>query len=244
MTPQHTWAVLAFLLLSFACVFRVQGQQPEPVLRLPNKYPGTRGLSVSKDARYLAYCNDLRPVIVWDLTTNKQAAVLKSANRVEDVVFSPDSKTLVACHADNQKLPLIRVWAVDTWKELAGFGDSIVWILAFSSDGRQLFAAGGYNVTSWDVAKREALWQVKIQQIKNPENANLGISVDRLAVSPDDKWLAVATARKNVGDVLPPIAVMVLDLKNRPDRCPEGRHPPGAGHHRRPLTCGRWRLVR
>jgi WD40 repeat protein len=221
MNQQLAWGLPGVLFLFCVCVASVEGQQPEPLLRLPNKTPLLKALSVSPDGRYLAYCGGFRhPIIVWDLTTNKQAAVLKTdIADFTDLLFSPDGRILVACHAELNRNTFIRAWAVDKWKELGDFGNNTLRRLAFSSNGRQLFTAGLNSfVTCWDITKQEVLWQ------KDPTNRSTSVWVDRLAVSPDDNWLGVTTARDPVGDMLLPVAVMVLNLKDRKEVFRHQRH--------------------
>ena len=82
--------------------------------------------------------------------------LLESTDSVFAVAFSPDSKRLAAAGADRA----IRVWEVDSGKQVALIEDHADWILdlAFSPDGNRLASASRDKTCKvFDVAKKESL---------------------------------------------------------------------------------------
>jgi len=82
--------------------------------------------------------------------------LLESNDCVFAVAFSPDSKLLAAAGADRA----IRVWDVESGKELALIEDHADWILdvAFSPDGKRLVSASRDKTSKvFDVEKKESL---------------------------------------------------------------------------------------
>jgi WD40 repeat protein/mono/diheme cytochrome c family protein len=82
--------------------------------------------------------------------------LLESTDCVFAVAFSPDSKTLAAAGADRA----IRLWDVESGKELATIEDHADWIfdLAFSPDGKRLASASRDKTSKvFDVVKKESI---------------------------------------------------------------------------------------
>lgn len=82
--------------------------------------------------------------------------LLESIDCVFAVAFSPDSKLLAAAGADRA----IRIWEVESGKEIAVIEDHADWILdiAFSPDGKRLVSASRDKTSKvFDVAKKESL---------------------------------------------------------------------------------------
>jgi Tol biopolymer transport system component len=82
--------------------------------------------------------------------------LLESNDCVFAAAFSPDSKLLAAAGADRA----IRIWEVDSGKELAVIEDHADWILdvAFSPDGKRLVSASRDKTSKvFDVAKKESI---------------------------------------------------------------------------------------
>ena len=82
--------------------------------------------------------------------------LLESGDCVFAVAFSPDSKKLAAAGADRA----IRIWDVESGKELAVIEDHADWIfdIAFSPDGTRLASASRDKTSKvFDVVKKEAV---------------------------------------------------------------------------------------
>lgn len=82
--------------------------------------------------------------------------LLESTDSVFAVAFSPDSKLLAAAGADRA----IRVWEVESGKELVLIEDHADWILdvSFSPDGKRLVSASRDKTSKvFDVEKKESL---------------------------------------------------------------------------------------
>ncbi len=82
--------------------------------------------------------------------------LLESNDCVFAVTFSPDSKKVAAAGADRA----IRIWDVETGKELVTIEDHADWIfdIAFSPDGKRLASASRDKTSKvFDVEKKEAL---------------------------------------------------------------------------------------
>jgi Tol biopolymer transport system component len=102
--------------------------------------------------------------------------LVESPDCVFAVAFSPDGKRLAAAGADRA----IRIWDVDSGKELALFEDHADWILdlAFSPDGKRLASASRDKTSKvFDVEKKESL-------VTFPGHAQ---TVNAVTFSPDGK---------------------------------------------------------
>jgi tricorn protease-like protein len=105
--------------------------------------------------------------------------LLETTDSVFAVAFSPDSKLLAAAGADRA----IRVWEVDSGKQVALIEDHADWILdlAFSPDGKRLASASRDKTAKvFDLVKKESL-------VTFPTHAQ---TVNTLAFSPDGKLVA------------------------------------------------------
>ncbi len=102
--------------------------------------------------------------------------LVETTDSVLAVAFSPDSKLVAAAGADRA----IRIWEIDSGKQVALVEDHADWILdiAFSPDGKKLASASRDKTAKvFDVAKKESL-------VTFPGHAQTVYSV---AFSPDGK---------------------------------------------------------
>lgn len=113
--------------------------------------------------------------------------LLESTDSVFAVVFSPDSKLVAAAGADRA----IRIWEVESGKEVALIEDHADWIfdLAFSPDGKRLASASRDKTSKvFDVVKKESL-------VTFPGHADTVYSV---SFSPDGKFIASGGADNSI----------------------------------------------
>jgi WD40 repeat protein len=107
---------------------------------------------------------------------------------VDQVAFSPDSKTLAICCGDE-----ITLWDVDSGKKLKTSFDEVRGNLAFSPDGKLLIASSGTRIFVLEVATGKMKHMFKLEAIGG------------IAISPDGKTLALGGEQH---------AAILLDLEN------------------------------
>jgi WD40 repeat protein/serine/threonine protein kinase len=142
----------------------------------------TMSVAFSPDSQLLAIpSTQLGVVRLWNLTTNREVAVLRFPGTPVGAFFTPDGRSLVATTYHS-----CRIW------NLAGAGDKRVLaghtagvpVVAFSPDGK-LLAAGGKD-------KAASLWKVATGERVHRITA-LPDGVQTLAFSPDGRLLAVSS---------------------------------------------------
>jgi WD40 repeat protein len=134
---------------------------------------------------------------LWDVTTGKDRALLKSSIGVQHAAFSPDGKLLASLNG------AVTLWDIDEGKERDAFPASagIFSFAAFTPDGKTVAAAGQTSVVArdhtglrldpcgivrlWDVVTGQELATLRAHQGSNPVTA--------LAITADGKTLASAS---------------------------------------------------
>ncbi|QJW94103.1 WD40 repeat domain-containing protein [Frigoriglobus tundricola] len=121
-----------------------------------------------------------KKVRLWDVDEGKERPQLADQPEMlwQSLVFSPDGKTLVG-----MSHPVtIRIWDVSTGKKLRDIQahDYQVFHLAFTGDGKRLYAADGHGVSIWDPTTGKPLDDVGGHRY----------TIDDAAWSPDGKRLA------------------------------------------------------
>jgi WD40 repeat protein len=140
----------------------------------------------SADRKTLAV-PDRSGIGLWDTSTGqkKRSLAVDDQSKMTHAAFSPDGRTLATLeyvNKDGNGKGYVRLWPTDSGKErliaeLPSYGNAI----AFSPDGRRLFAAvDNHSLRSWDTATGRQLWQ-------NDHWAS------HIAVSPDGKTLCTDT---------------------------------------------------
>jgi WD40 repeat protein len=141
-------------------------------------------VAFSPDGRRALSGSDSGNLRLWDLERGvehdpfERIDTRKGRECVSRVVFSPDGRRLLTCTGEESA----RLWDVVSGKELRSFRmPPDIWDVAFSSDGRQVFACGGSGVGIF-VAETGA----EVRHIRP-----LG-GTRRMALSSDDRWLVTA----------------------------------------------------
>lgn len=136
-------------------------------------------IDISSDGKRLAAAGEDTIIRMWDLDSQRPPTLLRGHSRnIWDVHFSPDGRRLASGSFDNT----VRLWDVHTGRELktlTGHTQAIVG-LDFSPDGK-LLATGADDSTI-------RLWRASDgAPLKTIDN---GTHVDKVAFSPDGRWLA------------------------------------------------------
>ena len=116
----------------------------------------------SPDGRYLAVGGENDQVMIVDVATQQKVTNLVSDHQyVSNLVFSPDSKTLLVGYERPENV--IKIWDTSTWEENTTFSHVTERIdyhdLVSSPDGRYLVVASTQNaikfldVATWQVVK-------------------------------------------------------------------------------------------
>jgi WD40 repeat protein len=193
----------------------------------------------SRDGRRLAlafFATQTEPgrLLVMDLETNRELFTIKETAKGGGFfypVLSPDNKTLaVQLNAGRAKPPAIRLYDIESGKELAAFessGGAPFTEAVFSADGHHLAAADyGGGVTVWDIIAKKTVGQVAI-----PKGMRAGTHV---AFSADGKLFAAVAAlatptmftKEPDPSDLPQPRALVFDLTRRAEPeiliCPSG----------------------
>jgi WD40 repeat protein len=165
------------------------------VRRLPGE-GWTPAAALSADGRVLAVPSNLNEITLWDVTTGKELRVLKEKERPGDdrdrpiaphvlaLAFSSDGR-LLASGGASEGQGTLRLWAVESGKEVREFGDAqhVVGSLAFSPDGQTLASTGSHadhSIRLWATASGE-----ERRRFECPQE-----SAARVVWSPDGRTLA------------------------------------------------------
>lgn len=144
---------------------------------------GTRGtiwsLDVSPNGDLLASAGEDAVIRIWNLATPVSPALLRGHRRnIWEVRFSPDGARLASGSFDND----VRLWDISTARPVAAFTGHTQAVvgLDYSPDGK-LLATGSDDSTIrfWRTSDGSSL--------KTIDN---GLHVDKVAFSPDGRWLA------------------------------------------------------
>jgi eukaryotic-like serine/threonine-protein kinase len=119
---------------------------------------GSEVTDLSPDGKTIASARADNTVVLWDVPTNRQRAVLRGPDqKIDNVLFSPDGTQLAAAPEDRT----VRVWDSANGKELLVLRghEAVPHQLAFSPDGRRLASAGvdDRTVRLWDAHDGRAL---------------------------------------------------------------------------------------
>ncbi len=180
------------------------------------------GLGFSPDGRNLVIPGAGRDLILWDLAGNRLRATLEAETErfaIQSVAFAPDGRTLAAAGstvdakgvtqqgqarlydlarepaARRAVLTFDRGWLFGPDQQVSTCSD-----VAFTPDSRRVVAVAMQRISIWDVATGTE---------QDTFERGTSSASDRLAVSPDGRWLAV-TSPFGVG-----VAVLGIDSPGR-----------------------------
>ncbi len=97
-----------------------------------------------------------KTIKLWDIHTNQLLKTLHSHSGTRTIVFSPDSKTLIASHEDQT----LKLWDVANGKCLKTFQgySSGIWAIALSLDGQTLVSGGAEQIVRlWRISDCKCL---------------------------------------------------------------------------------------
>jgi RNA polymerase sigma factor (sigma-70 family) len=139
----------------------------------------------SPDGLLLAAGVNSGPALIWDVRTGKLVRRLQGLPWMDAIAFSPDGKVLATNECDVSTAPVsdhISLWDVATGQLLQRMDHEAINALAFSLDGKTIFAGTGGPavITSHDVASGKQIGPAK----------EAALMVDGLALSPDSRTLA------------------------------------------------------
>lgn len=133
--------------------------------------------------RHLIACADSKGCLyVWDMRSRDITYTLPLEGDWDDayiyrLVFSQDGKHLIS--VPNSSGQMARLWDIDTGKEIPGFRDKPVDIVAFSPCGHKIACCMEKKIRLWDVNSCQMVWTL-------PHD----IYPNALAFSPCGKYLA------------------------------------------------------
>ena len=127
-------------------LWKIGEGQPQQLTLLNGNYPSVFTVAFSPDGKTLASGDFDKNIRLWDINNGTQTKVIRSTDRITNLVFNPDGRTLanVPDTYGRAYSGYIHLWNVHTGKlqnVLTGHLDSIL-RLAFSSDGSRLISMG------------------------------------------------------------------------------------------------------
>src|SRR5262249_18513698 len=119
------------------------------------------------------------------------------------LAFAPDGKTLASCAWDGERwMGTVRLWDVASGRQSVSFVTEACRLVAFSGDGKRLFAARRCRVEVWDPARAKLIQTLQeVPEAKAPpiqfgaRAPFLWWEVVSFAPSPDGKMAAAVFRR-------------------------------------------------
>ena len=141
-------------------------------------------LTYSPDGKYFAANDGQGRINVWDTTTWKLLYTLsEETSNIPKFVFSPDSKTIVSGSSNGT----FRVWDIKNGQMLKRISDtpygSKVSYIAFSKDGKSLYAGMSNEVILWQVSD----WKQLYTKSEGKINSAIYNSDNSLLITGNDK---------------------------------------------------------
>lgn len=167
----------------------------------PHEIGWVRGLAVHPQGEWLATGGSDRSLRIWkwsDGRPSEKPVTIANAHEgwVEAVAWSPDGQQLATAGADK----LVKIWDAANWKPIQTLSGHTEYAsdLCYSPDGKLLISGAEDGL----VIVRDAVTSAEVRRIEfgsandqfgqNPRHSG----VHRLAVSHDNRWLAVAGGEK------------------------------------------------
>lgn len=123
---------------------------------------------------------------LWDTATGQQISILKGHTEdVRGLTFSPDGKYLASFAGDK----VGKIWDVNNGQIIAEL-EGATTIGVFSADGSLLVTA--YQERQPNSPMQLAVWDTKTWQRRNVLALNAGLYPSELALSPDNRYLAMS----------------------------------------------------
>jgi WD40 repeat protein/tRNA A-37 threonylcarbamoyl transferase component Bud32 len=175
------------------------------ILTLPGKVGWSKGVTFSRDGKRLATIG-FQTVKVWDAVSGKELTSIRAHDYlVTGVAFSADGKRLATASGTpagggRRVGGEVKVWDVDTGKELLRFVDLSQWAnsVAFSPDGKYLAAGtGDLAVVAPSTPGEVRVWDaVTGKEVLTLTGHTFWVTA--VAFSPDSKRLASCSADRTV----------------------------------------------
>lgn len=162
-----------------------------------------RGFDVHPDGENLVTAGSDRRLKRWRWSDGRPAEtpdvdIAAHEGWVESVAFSPDGRQVATCGADRR----VKLWMTDDFSPLKTLEGHRGYVrdVAFRPDGGQLVSAGEEGkVIVWNAATGEALRTIDFGDVNDQQGQTPAVpGAQRLAVSADGRWLAVAGGQKTV----------------------------------------------
>jgi WD40 repeat protein/serine/threonine protein kinase len=161
----------------------VRGSLPDA-----NTVPSRYRFAVSSDGRRLFSLTRTGQVRVWDSQTLESLAVLETGlMNLQVLALSPDEKRLAVAAGDG----VINLWDLQTKTLLTTLPPvpGLPYCITFSADNRfMVISCRRGKVEAWQIAGPRKLWSTQYHTM----------SVNAMAISPDQRFLAAASAEPQV----------------------------------------------
>ncbi len=145
-------------------------------------------IAISTDGKLVATSGEADGSIkLWNTETRQELNTLRGPVGILSLDFSPDKRRIASAGRDNS----IRVWDVESGKELFNLGKRSSWTLKvrFSPDGKMFASTDmGFTIKLWDSETGQL-----VQTLKGHAN-----TIYSLAFSPDGKRLASGSDDKTI----------------------------------------------
>lgn len=143
-------------------------------------------LRITHDGQTLVTSSDDRSLRVWDLEHGQSRVLAGHTGEIRGLALSADSRHIASASQDGT----LRLWDLATGQNRVLLSQSLpVTAAAFLPDGRSLISAGEDGALRlWDLTTGKARRVLRIE----------GAIHERLATSPDQKWVALTSSHEPV----------------------------------------------